>query len=651
MSEKAERDKKAITSYYSELNRFGQNGEYERAIKAANKILNLAPHEFLAFQYKVICLIELSKFDEAIRLLNGNAQFDNQLTFEKAYCLYRANKHDESLKIVDQIEDLDLRSKELKAQILYRLERYEEAAALYRDIVKNTDDDYEDERHTNLSAVMVYLDNEQTKDRIEDLRDNTYELCYNKACLLIAHGQYAEAEKKLRQCEKLCREMLEEEEASEEEIDVDLALIRIQLAFVYQKQGRVKEAHQLYTANLKIKLDDAALMAVASNNVVCINKDQNLFDSKKKMKLALNDTLVYKLPSKQRKYIALNNAILNYYIHQTEQCEKICKNIEKTWPELTMFTAILRALNMLKGDDAKEAIALLEKVPVNRKQDELFIKLCIAQLYLVQGDKVEACKILENLGENSYKPGIVGALTTLYLGLGNEEKALRVFERSVDWYKKNKNEEVNLTSMWRQAADFHIRNGHPQVAANSLEELLKSNKGDKKITAQLVLACSQFDKTRALELSKQLPSIDTLSTNIDIESLQLSAPSSLNLKKSPAVKQDSQPGTPKSDGGIDKKKKHKKRKGKLPKNYNSSIPPDPERWLPKYERTGYRKKRDRRAKDVIKGSQGTASGQAEQYDFSSKVAEQEVESPVVEPSPRVKYQQKKGQQKKKNKRR
>jgi signal recognition particle subunit SRP72 len=95
------------------------------------------------------------------------------------------------------------------------------------------------------------------------------------------------------------------------------------------------------------------------------------------------------------------------------------------------------------------------------------------------------------LGENSYKPGIVGALTTLYLGLGQEEQALRVFERSVDWYKKNKNEEVNLTNMWRQAADFHIRNGHPQVAANSLEELLKCNKDDKKITAQLVLACSQ----------------------------------------------------------------------------------------------------------------------------------------------------------------
>lgn len=62
---------------------------------------------------------------------------------------------------------------------------------------------------------------------------------------------------------------------------------------------------------------------------------------------------------------------------------------------------------------------------------------------------------------------------------------------------------------------------------------------------------------------------------------------------------------------IVRKKKHHKRKTKLPKNYDPKIVPDPERWLPKYERTGFRKKRDRRVKEVMKGSQGTASGQSE----------------------------------------
>lgn len=59
------------------------------------------------------------------------------------------------------------------------------------------------------------------------------------------------------------------------------------------------------------------------------------------------------------------------------------------------------------------------------------------------------------------------------------------------------------------------------------------------------------------------------------------------------------------------KKTKKKRRGKLPKDYVEGETPDPERWLPKYERTGFRKKRDRRAKDIIKGSQGSATNASE----------------------------------------
>lgn len=58
------------------------------------------------------------------------------------------------------------------------------------------------------------------------MREDTYELCYNKACVLIKNGQYVEAEKKLKQCEKLCREALEDEDVTDEDIDVDLAQIK-----------------------------------------------------------------------------------------------------------------------------------------------------------------------------------------------------------------------------------------------------------------------------------------------------------------------------------------------------------------------------------------------------------------------------------------
>lgn len=80
-----------------------------------------------------------------------------KLEFEKAYCLYRLNQVQDAFKIIDNIQNPSLKVKELKAQILYRLERYEECFAVYRDIIKNSNDDYEDERETNLAAVLVHL--------------------------------------------------------------------------------------------------------------------------------------------------------------------------------------------------------------------------------------------------------------------------------------------------------------------------------------------------------------------------------------------------------------------------------------------------------------------------------------------------------------
>jgi signal recognition particle subunit SRP72 len=68
-----------------------------------------------------------------------------------------------------------------------------------------------------------------------------------------------------------------------------------------------------------------------------------------------------------------------------------------------------------------------------------------------------------------------------------------------------------------------------------------------------------------------------------------------------------------SKAEVEKKKK-KKRKIILPKNVNLDVPPNPERWLPRHERTGYRKKKDRRNKEtgIGKGTQGASNISSEQ---------------------------------------
>lgn len=59
--------------------------------------------------------------------------------------------------MIESVQNPSLKIKELKAQILYRLEKYEECFAVYKDIIKNSHDDYEEERETNLAAVLGNL--------------------------------------------------------------------------------------------------------------------------------------------------------------------------------------------------------------------------------------------------------------------------------------------------------------------------------------------------------------------------------------------------------------------------------------------------------------------------------------------------------------
>jgi signal recognition particle subunit SRP72 len=57
-----------------------------------------------------------------------------------------------------------------------------------------------------------------------------------------------------------------------------------------------------------------------------------------------------------------------------------------------------------------------------------------------------------------------------------------------------------------------------------------------------------------------------------------------------------------------KKAKKKKRKIRLPKNYDPNVPIDPERWLPLRERSYYKGRRNKKNKfNIGKGTQGAVS--------------------------------------------
>ncbi|XP_014252620.1 signal recognition particle subunit SRP72 [Cimex lectularius] len=633
------------TNLYADLQKFGQISDYERTLKIANKILHSNHEDEKAFQFRIISLIQLSRFEDALLAFTKFPSFAKTLQFEKAYALYRINRIEEALEVLETVQDPDIKHNELKAQVYYRLERFEECFDLYRDVIKQTNDEFDEERQTNLAAIVVNLVLSGKPMEMPEFECDTFEIKYNFACYQMAKCMYAEAEKTLKISEKICRESFDED-TPVEEVDDEVSIIKLQQACCAHFQGHEKEALSIYTSMLKKKPSDLAVVAVASNNSIAINRGQNLFDSKKKMKNIMNDSVLPKLTRSQKQVIDMNHCLLNMYTNQGEQALAICDNLVKKHPGMEENAVLMKASIFARENRVPESINLLESHGKKNPSSKLKMKLAIVQLLLNDSKVLEAVKVLESLGDATFWPGIVSAIVTMYLEMGKPQDASKILEKAVSWNQKNKTTVGDLSALWRHAADLHLRNGQPEIAASSLEELLKINSNDVMTLAQLIIAYAQFDPTKANNMSNKLPHLVDLTPNIDADTLE-STSWMMGMKViKKAAKVDPSPGTPL----VKKKKSHSKRKKHLPKNYNPNVTPDPERWLPKHERSTFRKKKDRRNKDVGKGTQGTAAGASDQYDMSkmanaSKLA-QNTPSPPQE-GPR--QQQRKIQQKKKKK--
>uniref|UniRef100_A0A8C0QQ29 Signal recognition particle subunit SRP72 n=1 Tax=Chelonoidis abingdonii TaxID=106734 RepID=A0A8C0QQ29_CHEAB len=545
---------------WTEVNRSGQNGDFGRALKSLNKLLQINKDDVTALHCKVVCLIQNGSFKEALSVIHTHTKVltSDSITFEKAYCEYRLNRIENALKTIQSASQQTDKLKELHGQVLYRLERYDECLAVYRDLIRNSQDDYEEERKTNLSAVVAA---QSTWEKVEPedlgLQEATYELCYNAACALIGQGRLNEAMENLQK--------------------------------------------------------------------FCFLQDQNVFDSKKKVKLTNADGVEHKLSKKQLQAIEFNKALLAMYTNQADQCRKLSASLQSQNPE-HLLPVLIQAAQLCREKQHAKAIELLQDFAEQSPANSAQIKLTMAQLKIAQGSVTKACIILRSIEELKHKPGMVSALVTMY---GHEEdidSAIEVFTQAIQWYQEYQPKSPVHLSLIREAANFKLKYGRKKEAISDLEELWKQNPKDIHTLAQLISAYSLVDPEKAKVLSKHLPSSDTMSLKVDVDALENSPGATYVRKKGGKLTGENQQ---KEQGQGDVKKKKRKKKGKLPKNYDPKVTPDPERWLPMRERSYYRGRKKGKKKDQIgKGTQGATTAGTSELDASKTAS-----SPPTSPRP------------------
>ena len=604
-----------IPRLFTQLQAAGEDGNYSKGLKIVEKILSVASDDPQALHCKVVCLIQLSKFQEANKLidtLNKKAESPKYL-FEKAYCQYRLEKYKESQQLLSKLPQSDPHVRELQAQLSYRLEEYQDATTTYVGLIKDCSDSFSGERAANCAAALSQscrgdVDGVPLTD-IESLPTETMEQSFNVACCYLSKEKPSKAIAVLKKAQQQCRESLLEDDYTEEEIEEELSVYQVQLGYSLQMQGQTKEAMAVYNAILKQKPDDVAQVVVTSNNIIVLNRDRDIFDSKKKVKVLTVEGTSKKLNNFQKLVILYNRCLFALQINQLEQCRELLGSLEALNAN-SDFTVLVKVALLNRERKNAACIETLDAHLRTKPSSSMLLYTTLAQLHMSQGHVDKVCSVLSSIPTLSRRLGAVSVLVSLYTSTGDIDSAVRVLDPAVTFWLKQPMTAAN-SSITRQVmvenARYKLQHSRPEAAAKILEEIRSKSPKDLQVLAMLVTAYSQYNAKKAEELSRSLAAVE-VNQSIDVDALE-QMPSFKHTRRH-LQKTEADHKEPTDKVVVAKPKKKRKRKPRLPKNYDPNVTPDPERWLPLRERSYYRKGKKKGLSATARGTQGTSAASA-----------------------------------------
>ncbi|KAK4679577.1 Signal recognition particle subunit SRP72 [Podospora pseudoanserina] len=584
---------------------------------------------------RVVALLKLDRYDDALRVIaEGGDALEKDCSFEKAYALYKTGDL-EGAEAVLQKTGVDTGKsqrglKHVAGQVAYRNEKFERAAAIYRDLKDDTEGaNYgeENDLRINLTAADAQLQwqgkewavpEEEKQPAREDLE--AFETAYNAACICISMGDYTKASVLLKRSRDLCEAT---EDLNEEEKKAELVPILMQQAFVFTKLGKLDEALSLQNAINLSEVSETSTKVIAQGNKLLPKATANPFIAERLAralpKIEGNDRLFgFQTAALQR-----NKNVIDLQAQKFEgkeiRAHKLLAGAQV--PDLSVSKVdlgVAGAAAATKCGDGKptvrQLLPLLEKRP-----NDIGLLLTIIQLYIQISTLPPAILLLEkfftrleeaNTPEHvdvRFAPGLVALAVSLYRSQ-NRQRDVRneLAKAAVHWRSKTEAAGAG-SSIAREAGIELLRSSHPSdlaAAGEAFEQILSAQPGDRTATAGLVASYATTDFAKVEPYLESLPSVEKLTQGVDVSALidagvaLLTPPSSQQSKKR---KFDGEGAAPEKEKQQPAKKP---RKRKLPKNYDPTKKPDPERWLPLRDRSTYRpkgKKGKKRAQEATQG--------------------------------------------------
>lgn len=266
-----------------------------------------------------------------------------------------------------------------------------------------------------------------------------------------------------------------------------------------------------------------------------------------------------------------------------------------------VMPVLLQAAVLVRENKAGKAEEMLGQFAERFPEKSKIILLARAQVAAAAGHPQIAADSLAKVPAIQHMPATVATLVALKERAGDINGAAAVLDSAIKWWKTAMTEDDQLSVIMREAASFKLRHGKEEEAAHLYEELVKSH-GNIEALVGLITTVAHANVEKAEAYEKQLKPLPGLK-GVDVDALEKTSGAKPVDGASRAGLAEAQ-----EDGKTkEKPKKKRKRKPRYPKGFdpaNPGPPPDPERWLPKRERSSYRPKRKDKRAAQVRGSQG-----------------------------------------------
>lgn len=593
-------------------------------------VLKLSAGDSDAIAVKVSLLIDLGNAAEALQLIDATPSLATSLAYERAYCTYRLGRLQDALAALATVgSDRSSARLQLEAQVQYRLGNYTECVDLYSRLFKeHADTEGSPEIQTNVVAAhAVGGKASEIPSLMSALRITpqvSFEIGFNAACGLLEEGNLAAAEEALHLAKRVGEEQLYEDEMEEDEVETELTPIAGQLAYLGARQGKLSEAVEALRE--VVDSGDQTVGAAAAIDLAAVLLRQRPGDRKaaaeglKALESYVERSGGYlrvKSGLEGRLGISHSEALLSSYASAAIGANKLdiareaLRSIDKAHKG-SASAALLQAALLARDGKVKEAAAALDEMSTTLAGSAaaLAAHLARVQLAAAGGDTARAAALLAELPkEELSRPAVVATRVALLEQSGDLDGAATVMRAALQSAGDNA-----VAARWalRRLAALDIKRGDLEGAAIELQKLAANDPAsleDPELLSMLPRLVAACNPEAASDLAKRLPAAPVLPPS-EIDSLEAAGASQ---RRGPAEVETAAavvPGLKRKAGDADGEKKKKKRKKRirLPKGFDPENPgplPDPERWLPKWQRAEAKKARKKRKdKDITKGSQG-----------------------------------------------